>query len=175
MNPGLAILAGGLVTSLVASACTSKRLPSIPGVESTVRAILDDLRRIQPEYPQLADIRKVRENAHGFTYSKGLRTSIKARKPRFDRNGCYVAMEIATYHPEKNRKAAVQLAMNSRTFQHYEMEDGLRYAVWTIVRAETDYLGEEFEARVRSIFLRRLAALQHLLGGKRCRRPGPPR
>ena len=82
-------------------------------------------------------------------------------------------MEIATYHPTENRKAAVRLAMSARTFQHYQLDNGLRYAVWTIVRAETDYLGAEFEARVRSIFLRRLAALEHLLGGKRCR-PGPP-
>ena len=165
MKPRLSILAGVLVTSLLTSACTSEPPPSIPGVESTIRAILDDLRRIQHEFPQLAEIRKVRDTSNGFTYSKGLRTSIKAGNPRFDRNGCYVAVEIATYHPEKNPKTVKRLAMSSRTFQHYELDSGLRYAVWTIVCAETDYLGMEFEARVRSIFSRRLAALQHLLGG----------
>ncbi len=173
MKPCLRMLATGLATALMASGCTWEPPPSIPGVASTVRAILDDLRQMQPEFPQLSDIGKVRDGTNGFTYSKGLRTSIKARNPRFDRNGCYIAVEIATYHPKKNPTAVQRLAMSSRTFQHYELDNGLRYAVWTIVRAEVDYLSTELETRVRSIFLRHLAALQHLLAAKPCRLPVP--
>ncbi|MHC5072976.1 MAG: hypothetical protein ACYTGO_21075, partial [Planctomycetota bacterium] len=133
-------------------------------ITGTVRAILDDLRGLAGNFTQLEKIASVHPGAEGFTYSEGLRTPIKLPNPKFDKNGCYIAVDIIAYRPEGDRAKTERLALSARAFQHYQLQSGCRYAVWTHVRAEPDRQGTAFEAAVRKVLSSHLDALRQQLG-----------
>ena len=37
------------------------------------------------------------------------------------------------YLPDRDREKAEELRVSARAFEHFQLQDGLRYAVWTIV------------------------------------------
>jgi hypothetical protein len=164
---------------LLVCACASDapRLTSVDDVQSaanqTLAAILADLRALSTERPELAEIEGVRVDGARITYSKGLRGPIKAPKARFDEEGCYISVEITVYDPEDDSATVEFLAMSARAFERHETNGGIRYAVWTLVRAASSPEGKEFETRIEDLLSNRLSALQEKLGARPV--PGPAR
>ena len=128
-------------------------------VDGALRAILGDLRKLEPEFAQLSGITRVELDAEGFTFEKGLRSPIKVLVPKFDRAGCFIAVDRVLYRPGRDRAKTELLANSARAFEHFELNGGLRYAIWTIVRAEQDAEGKRFQERVRKVISKHLGAL----------------
>ena len=138
---------------------------TVSAVDATLRALLEELRGLSTELAQLSEIDGVRLHVEGFTYSKGCKGPIKTN-PGFESEGCYVAVEILTYHPEKNREMAERVNLSAQAYQKFALKHGYRCVTWVLVRAESTPKGKQFEERVRRIVSDRLTALTKKLDAK---------
>ncbi len=131
---------------------------TVSAVGATLRAVLQELQGLSKEFAQLSEIDGVRMHAEGFTYSKGCKGPIKTN-PGFEPEGCYVAVKILAYHPEKNPKTAQRVNDSAMAYEKFALKHGYRCVTWVYVGAESTPKGKQFEERIRRIVSDRLTAL----------------
>lgn len=135
-------------------------------ISRTLKAIHEDLQALKDQFPQLADIEKGRVLETTFYYAKGARSVGKVPNPKLDKDGCCIDVDLELYDPRKEPDRLEHYRICQKVWDHYEMNDGSRYAVWTYVLAEANKPGADFRTRVQKIVSERLAALHKELGAR---------